>query len=98
MVAELPDFDPYDPNDPNYNQNSNPLIISTLIPRIDIPDNSTLKYELIPYTGPSLGPGQYYRVKALKSFGVVGVNYVKKITKRKHGDIKSWLARESFSF
>ena len=83
MVAALPgtdhsDFDPYDPNDPNYNQNSNPLIISTLIPRIDIPDNSTLKYELIPYTGPSLGPGQYYRVKALKSFGVVGVNYVKK--------------------
>ena len=78
MVLVLPDFDPYDPNDPNYNQNSNPLIISTLIPRIDIPDNSTLKYELIPYTGPSLGPDQYYRVKALKSFGVVGVNYVKK--------------------
>ena len=56
----------------------NSLVVSTSIPRYDTPDDSTPKFTLIPYTGPSIGPGQYYRVKALKSFGVVGVNYVKK--------------------
>ena len=81
MVVAAPDDDYYvlpnpDP-DPNHSP-SNSLVVSTSIPKLDIPDNSTLKYELIPYTGPSIGPDQYYRVKALKSFGVVGVNYVKK--------------------